>query len=364
MSSAAEDNRPLNVAIVGYGLGGKVFHAPLVKSTSGLKVGGIVTRSQEKQFQANTDLPSAEIFGSFDELLAKANEFDIAVITTPNTEHAAQSIAAMKAGLHVVVDKPVAISSAECQQMIEVSKQTGKLLSVFQNRRWDSDFLTVKSLIESGALGNITRLESRFERWRPIPKPGSWREKSSAEDGGGLLFDLGSHLIDQATVLFGKPVEIYAEMDIRREGIKSDDDSFIALTFEKGVRVHLWVSLLSASGGPRFRVLGSKGSFTKPGIDPQEEALRNGKTPSDPDWGKEDESVWGSLSQYKDDLHFEGKIESLRGSHQKFYELMRDAVRGSGPVPVPPEEALQTMQIIEAARASAKHKQSLAMSHS
>lgn len=364
MSSQNDDQKPLKVAVVGYGLGGRVFHCPLVKSTRGLKVAGIVARSQEKKSQANADLPSAEIFRTFDELLDKAKNFDIAVITTPNTEHAPQAIAAMKAGLHVVVDKPVAINSAECKQMIEVSNQSGRLLSVFQNRRWDSDFLTVKNLIESGALGNITRLESRFERWRPQPKSGSWRETSAAEDGGGLLFDLGSHAIDQATLLFGKPKEVYAEMDIRREGIKSDDDSFVSLTFENGVRVHIWVSLVSATAGPRFRVLGSKGSFTKQGIDPQEEALRNGKTPLDPDWGKEPESIWGSICQYKDGLHIEGKVESALGAHQKFYELMRDAVRGLGPVPVSADEALQTMQIIETARASAQRKQSLAMSHS
>lgn len=364
MSSEKGDSSPLNVAIVGYGLGGKVFHAPLVKSTEGMKVSGIVTRSQEKKDQANTDLPSAEIFGSFEELLFKADQFDIAVITTPNTEHAPQAIAAMKAGLHVVVDKPVAINSGQCRQMIEVSKATGKLLSVFQNRRWDADFLTVKKLIERGALGKVSRFESRFERWRPQPKPNSWRESSAAEAGGGLLFDLGSHAIDQATYLFGKPTEVYAEMDIRRSGIKSDDDSFVSLSFENGIRAHIWVSLVSASAGPRFRVLGSAGSYTKAGVDPQEEALRNGKTPLDADWGMEPEALWGSLSQYKDDIHIEGKVESLRGCHQKFYELMRDAVKGLGPVPVKAEEALQTMEIIELARNSASRKQSLAMSHS
>lgn len=364
MSSEKGDSNPLNVAIVGYGLGGKVFHAPLVKATDGLKVGGIVSRSQEKKNQANIDLPSAEIFGSFEDLLSKADQFDIAVITTPNTEHAPQAIAAMKAGLHVVVDKPVAINSSLCRQMIEVSKETGKLLSVFQNRRWDADFLTVKKLIEAGALGKISRFESRFERWRPQPKPNSWRESSAADEGGGLLFDLGTHAIDQVTFLFGKPTEVYAEMDIRRAGIKSDDDSFVSLSFANGIRAHIWVSLVSASAGPRFRVLGSAGSFTKAGVDPQEEALRNGKTPLDAGWGIEPESLWGWLSQYKDGIHIEGKVETVPGSHQKFYELMRDAVRGLGPVPVKAEEALQTMEIIERAQKSAARKQSLAMSHS
>lgn len=364
MSSDADAAKPISVAIVGYGLGGRVFHAPLVKATPGLKVAAIVTRSQDKKLQANTDLPSAEVFGSFEELLAKANEFDLAVITTPNTEHAPQAIAAMKAGLHVVVDKPVAINSTQCKEMITVAKDSGRLLSVFQNRRWDSDFLTVKKLIESSALGSITRIESRFERWRPEPKPNSWRESSAAEDGGGLLFDLGTHAIDQATVLFGRPTEIYAEMNIRRGGIKSDDDSFVSLTFGNGVRYHIWVNLLAAAAGPRFRVLGSKGSYTKPGVDPQEEALRNGKTPMDPDWGKESESLWGTLSQYTNDLHIEGRVESERGCHQKFYEMMRDAINGNGPVPVDAEDALQTMQIIETARESAQRKQSLAMSQS
>lgn len=356
--------KQVTVALVGYGLGGRVFHGPLIKATPGLKLAAIVSRSQEKKLQANLDVPSAEILGSFDDLISKAAEFDLAVITTPNKDHASQAIAAMRAGMHVVVDKPVATTSEECQRMIEVSKETGKLFSVFQNRRWDSDYLTAKKLIETGSLGKVTRFESRWERWRPVPKPNGWRETSAAEEGGGLLFDLGSHAIDQVLQLFGTPSEVYAELDTRRNGVKSDDDSFVSLSFSSGVRAHIWVSLVSAAAGPRFRVLGSEGCFQKQGIDPQEEGLRNGKTPLDEDWGKEPEAIWGLLSQYKNDIHLEAKVESLRGCHQRFYEMMRDAIKGEGPVPVKPEEALLTMQIIEAARKSSNLHQALAMSHS
>ena len=358
----------LRVAIVGYGLGGKVFHTPLVRATPGLRVAAIVTRSDEKKLQANTDLPSADVIRSFDELIERARDFDLAIITTPNKDHAPQAIAAMRAGMNVVVDKPVATNSAECQEMIKVSTETGALLSVFQNRRWDADFLTIKKLIDNGSLGQITRFESRMERYRPVPKPNAWRESATGEDGGGLLFDLGSHIIDQANFLFGKPESVYAELDIRRPGIKSDDDVFVSLTYPGGIRAQFWTSLVSAAPGARFRVLGSLGTYEKQGVDPQEEALRAGKIPiagtgADENWGKEAPELWGKLTSYQSGLRFEGRVESMAGCHQKYYELMRDAINGKGPVPVRPEDALLTMQIIETARASSQRRSPLAMSH-
>lgn len=329
-----------------------------------MQLAAIVTRSNEKKQKANEDHPAAEILGSFEELIAKASLYDLAVITTPNTEHASQAIAAMKAGLNVVVDKPIATNSQDCEAMIKCSHETGTVFSVFQNRRWDADFLTIKQLIQSQTLGQITRFESRWERFRPEPKTNAWRETSSSEEGGGILFDLGSHAIDQITHLFGKPEHIYAEMNIRRKGVKSDDDSFVAMTFKDGLRAHLWVNLLAPAPAPRFRVVGSQGTYEKLGVDPQEEALRSGKTPLDPNWGKEDRQLWGKLTQYKNGMHFEGSVESIPGCHEKFYELMRDAILGKGEVPVRPEDALLTLQIIEAARQSNSRQLPLAMSHS
>ena len=353
-------SRNFNVAIVGYGLAGKVFHGPLIKWTEGLNVSSIVCRAAEKQEQARKDFPDAKIVSDFAAVLNPA-QTDLVVIATPNTEHTPQALAAMKAGIAVVIDKPAAISAAECRELIECMKQTKMLLSIFQNRRWDNDFLCIKKLIAENKLGKILRYESRFERYRPIPKTDAWREKLGSEEGGGLLFDLGSHLIDQATQLFGKPEQVYAEMNCRRAGVKSDDDSFVALSFESGVKAHLWMSAISASQGHRFRVIGTDGAYEKYGLDPQEESLRQGRTPADADWGTEPEANWAKLTQYDDNgQKILSVVPSLPDTYQCFYETMRDAMRGSCAVPVAVEEALLTLEIIEAARKSAQTKSAVA----
>ncbi|MBX9725364.1 MAG: Gfo/Idh/MocA family oxidoreductase [Candidatus Obscuribacterales bacterium] len=283
------------------------------------------------------------------------------VIATPNKDHAPQAKAALELGIATVIDKPVATNAKECEDLIETSKKKNALLSVFQNRRWDNDFLTIKQLIDKGTLGTILRFESRFERYRPAPRAGAWRETVSNEEGGGILFDLGSHLIDQATHLFGQANEVYAEVDVRREGVKSDDDSFVALSFPSGVRAHLWMSAMSASQGHRFRVLGSEGAYEKYGLDPQEDALRAGKTPTDKGWGSEPDTKWGTLTQYIDGFQKQEKLKSQEGCYQNFYEQMKEAIRGNGAVPVNPAEALATLKIIEAARQSAKEKSPLSL---
>ena len=355
----------INVGIVGYGLAGSTFHAPLITSTPGLQVTCIVARSPEKRAQVRNEFPRAEVLASFDKLVEKFKEIDLAVIATPNKEHAAQAIACMQVGIPVVIDKPMAISLAEAELLIECSESTGVPLSVFQNRRWDNDFLTIKKLIADERLGKIYRLESRFERYRPQPRPGAWRETISPEEGGGLLFDLGSHLIDQATQLFGQPTQVYAECETRREGVSADDDTFIALSFPGGEKAHIWVSAVAASQGHRFRLLGSAGAYEKYGLDPQEDALRAGRTPMlDPDWGLEAREHWGKVTEYIDNKKYELTLETHPGEYQKFYEQMRDAVSGTGTVPVDPQDALNTLRIIEAARLSAQQKTPVAMSHS
>lgn len=355
------NKKPLNVAIVGYGLAGATFHAPLIKSTSGLIVAAIVARSPEKQALAQKDFPDAEIISDFDSLLKNANQVDLIVIATPNKDHAPQAKAALERGIATVIDKPIATNSKECEDLIETSKNKKALLSVFQNRRWDNDFLTIKDLLAQNKLGTILRFESRFERYRPTPRAGAWRETISNEEGGGILFDLGSHLIDQATHLFGQPDGIYAEVDIRRAGVNSDDDSFVALSFPSGVRAHLWMSAMSASQGHRFRVLGSEGAYEKYGLDPQEDALRSGKTPLDKGWGSEPDTKWGTITQYIDGFQKQEKLKSQEGCYQNFYEQMKNAVRGEAAVPVDPSEALSTLKIIEAARQSAREKRALSL---
>lgn len=348
------------VAIVGYGLAGASFHAPLIKTTEGLNVAAIVTRSPEKQQKAAADFPEAVILDDFDKLLSRSAEFDLAVIATPNREHVPQAKACLEAGLAVVVDKPVAVSSAQCRDLIACAGRNKALLSVFQNRRWDNDFLTLKKLIADGCLGKIMRFESRFERYRPAVRSGAWRETLSAEEGGGILFDLGAHLVDQAVQLFGMPDGVYAEVDARREGVRSDDDAFVALSFPSGVKAHLWCCALSASAGCRFRVMGTLAAYEKYGLDPQEEALRSGKTPAAAGWGKEPESCWGTLTSYEDGKRKETAVESVPGRYESYYQAMYEALRGKGTVPVSPQDALSTLQILETARSAAQSRKSTA----
>jgi scyllo-inositol 2-dehydrogenase (NADP+) len=347
-----ESAKSLKVVIVGYGLAGSVFHAPLVASTEGMEVAAIVVRNPERKAKARKDFPIAQIYESFIEVCADAENFDAVVIATNNSTHAPFAVASMKAGLPVVVDKPFAVTVQECEEVLAVSERTGVLLTVFQNRRWDNDFLTMKKIIDSGKLGTLTRFESRFERYRPTPRSDSWREKGSLAEGGGLLFDLGSHLIDQALHLFGEPDLVYGETHTRREGLQVDDDSFVAIRFKNGVQAHLWVSAIAPVIGPRFKVSGLNGCYEKYGLDPQEDALRAGRTPLDDGWGIEPEDHAGVLVEYEDGNRLESVITSEPGAYQVFYSQFRDAILDGAPVPVNPYDALKTMQVIELARQS------------
>ena len=345
--------KPVRTALVGYGLAGRVFHAPLIAHTRGMQVAAIVTGNDERAALAARDFPDAEIFASSEQLFGCADRFDLAIIASPTRFHASQAAAALKAGLAVVVDKPFATSSKDCQDLIALSRSTMRPLSVFQNRRWDNDFLTLKKLINDGTLKNVYRLESRFERYRPAVDAKKWRESSGIEDGGGLLFDLQSHLIDQACHLFGAPRQVYAEIDRRRSGATADDDTFVALQFEGGVRAHLWTNVISAARGHRFRLLALNGTYQKHHLDPQEDALRAGDNPSSAQWGIEPEERSGKLTIEREGVLSDITIKSEKGSYEQFYAQMRDAVLGEGTVPVAAQEALLTTRIIEMALASA-----------
>jgi len=347
---------PLHVTIVGYGVAGSVFHAPLVASTPGMQVAAIVTSNPERQERARRDFPSAVILPTVEDIWRNPSHYDLVVVATPNRLHVPLGIAAMSAGLPVVVDKPMAASVADAEQLIATSEQTGKLLTVFQNRRWDSDFLTVRQLLGANQdlLGPITRFESRFERYRAAPRPNAWREFAAPEEAGGLLYDLGSHLIDQALVLFGKPTRVYAEVETRRPGAQVDDDSFVALQFDSGVHAHLWMSAVTRIPGPRMRMSGLKGTYEKWGLDPQEDALRSGLRPGDPGWGQEPRERWGRLSTEVGGIDIDGTVDMLPGAYERFYELLRDALITGGPPPVNPADAVATLRVIEAAQQSAQ----------
>jgi scyllo-inositol 2-dehydrogenase (NADP+) len=225
---------------------------------------------------------------------------------------------------------------------------------VFQNRRWDNDFLTLRHLLAADLLGPITRFESRFERYRPQPRPDAWREFAAPEEAGGLLYDLGSHLIDQAVQLFGEPSRVYAEVEKRRPGAQVDDDTFVALQFASGTRAHLWMSLTAPILGPRFRVSGLRGAYEKYGLDPQEPDLASGLRPGAANWGKEPRERWGHLSTDVKGLHIDTQIETLPGAYEQFYAQLRDAIISGGPVPVDPSGVLTTLRVIEAALESGR----------
>jgi predicted dehydrogenase len=251
------------------------------------------------------------------------------------------------AGLGVVVEKPLAAQVAPARALVDRAEAAGVMLTVFHNRRWDAEFLTVQRLVTEGALGELTRFESRFERWRPERAPGAWREELSGVDGGGVLLDLGVHLVDQAITLVGPVSHVYAEVAARRGG--SDDDVFVALEHRSGVHSHLWCSAVAAAPGPRLRVLGSTGGFVAEHLDGQEDALRAGHRPDEPGFGVEPPERWGRL------VHGDGgePVPTERGRWPAFYEGVARALVEGSPPPVDPADAVAALEVLEAARRSA-----------
>ena len=342
---------PIRVALLGYGLAGAVFHAPLIAAVEGLELAAIVTRDDERRTRARRDHPSAALLASPEEVRERAGDFDLVVVAAANRAHVPPARSSIQAGLAVVVDKPLAANADAGRSLVRDARERGVMLTVFQNRRWDGDFLTVRGLLEEGPLGEVARFESRFERWRP-ELSGGWRESGDPQDAGGLLNDLGSHLVDQALFLFGPAAKVYSELDTRRAGAQTDDDSFVALLHESGVRSHLWMSAVAAQLGPRFRVLGSRAAYVKFGIDVQEELLHAGRRPDDPLWGREPEDRWGSLGA-GDELR---RIPTVPGAYQRFYEGVMLALREDAPPPVDPDGVVAGLEVLDAARKSARER--------
>jgi scyllo-inositol 2-dehydrogenase (NADP+) len=342
---------PIRVALLGYGLAGAIFHAPLIAAVEGLELAAIVTRDDERSSRARRDHPDAALLSSPEEVWERAADLDLVVVAAANRAHVPLARSSIDAGLAVVVDKPLAPSADEGRSLVRQAHKRGAMLTVFQNRRWDGDFLTVRGLLDEDALGEVARFESRFERWRPELSAG-WRESGDPQDAGGLLYDLGSHLVDQALFLFGPAAQVYAELDTRRSGAQTDDDSFVALRHESGARSHLWMSAVAARPGPRFRVLGSQAGYVKYGLDVQEEQLRAGRRPDDPLWGRETEDRWGSLGA-GDHLQ---RVPTAPGAYQRFYEGVVLALREDAPPPVDPYEVVAGLEVLDAARKSASER--------
>jgi predicted dehydrogenase len=339
----------LRGAVIGYGLAGSVFHAPLIASTPGLAVSTVVTGNPERQAEASREHPEARVISDSEEVMGNASEYDFVVVATPNDTHVALARRALDVGLPVVVDKPLAPTAVEARSLVEQAEGLGVLITAYMNRRWDSDQLTLRRLLDERKLGEVLRYESRLERWQPAlsgRKP--WREVSPPEAGGGVLLDLGSHLVDQAIVLFGAAIRVYAELESRRGA--ADDDAFLALEHRSGARSHLWASLLAATPGPRLRVLGDRAAYIVTDVDGQEDALRSGARPSgDEEWGIEPPERWGRLiTEERSEA-----IASERGDWPRFYTELERALRQGSPPPINPWDAVAGLEVLDAARHSA-----------
>jgi scyllo-inositol 2-dehydrogenase (NADP+) len=286
-----------------------------------------------------------DLLDGIDEVVA--GSYDLAVVTTPNRTHAPLAARLIEAGVPVVVDKPLAVTAAEARDLVAHAERRGVLLTVYQNRRWDSDQLTLRRLLAEGELGEVLRYESRIERWRPEVAPAKWRETDDPTAGGGVLLDLGSHLVDQAVTLFGPVTHVYAEIASRR-GVPADDDAFLALSHAAGVHTHISAGALVGAPGPRLRVLGTRGAYLVEHLDGQEDALRAGQRPG-PGWGTEPPQRWGRLIRGEETA----PVPSESGRWPVFYEGVAAALREGSPPPVDPREAVLVLEVLEAARRSA-----------
>jgi scyllo-inositol 2-dehydrogenase (NADP+) len=349
MSDTISRDEPVRTALIGYGHAGSVFHAPIVASTDGMALTSVVTRNAARAAAALDRYPNVRIVPTVEDLLLDPQDIDLVVVASPNNTHLPVGLSVLEAGLPVVIDKPVAASAA-ARQLRDAAAAKDLMISVYHNRRWDGDYRTLRKLFAQGVLGTVHRFESRYERWRPQVNAAAWREQAGPETAGGLLYDLGSHLIDQALVLFGPVTSVYAEIGKVRPGAQVDDDVFLSLTHVSGVRSHLWASSIAANFGPRFRVLGSAGSYLKYGMDVQEDELRRGDTSRQPNWGVELEASWGELGTPGDTR----KIPTEPGAYPDYYASVRDALRGKLPPPVTIEQAIDVLVVIEAAQRNAR----------
>ena len=331
----------MRVGLVGYGFAGKTFHAPLIRTVGGLDLVAVVSSDAER---VRTDLPEVTVWPSTEAMVTDAS-VDLVVISTPNDTHAPLAKTALAAGKHVVIDKPFALNLDEARDLIRVAEQAGLTLSVFHNRRWDSDYLSVKAAIEAGAIGRVVHFESRIERFRPSVRD-RWRERSGP--GSGLWFDLGPHLVDQALQLFGLPDTVSADLANLRDGAQTDDWANVRLVYPDN-RVVLQCGLLCAGGAPRFLIHGTTGSLVKSNADRQEAQLLDGMAPGEPGWGDDPDAL----------VHFSSDGErhlsaASRGDQRRFYVDLAATLLRNTPSSVRPIECLAVMAVIEAGSASAK----------
>ncbi|HHJ11010.1 MAG TPA: oxidoreductase [Bacteroidetes bacterium] len=341
-------DKKYNVALASFGMSGRVFHGPLLKVHKGFKVRKVLERTRN----LSADLfPRAEIVRTYEDILHDG-EIDLVVVNTPDRLHYEMTRQALEAGKHVVVEKPVTLRAREADELIQLAREKERILTVFQNRRWDGDFLTVKKILKEGWLGRLVEMESHFDRYRNYLREESWKDREN--EGTGSIYNLGSHLVDQALVLFGMPEALFADLRVVRSGSKVNDYFDIRL-FYPGLRVILKNSYLVMKPGPRFMVHGEEGSYLKYGIDPQEERLTAGVLPLEPGWSAEEKKNWGYLVS-NGKLPYDGKYQSVPGNYMAFYDHLYKTLQGEEPLAVRPEESRDVIRLIELAIESNEKK--------
>ncbi|RAW00047.1 Gfo/Idh/MocA family oxidoreductase [Pseudochryseolinea flava] len=331
----------IKTALLSFGMSGEVFHGPLLRAHSGFDVTHILERTHQRSLK---QFPAATIVRNI-ETIFNNNDIELIIVNTPNASHFDYAKAALEAGKHVVVEKPFSVTVEEADALIALAKVKGKVLTVFQNRRWDGDFLTVKKVVEGNLLGKIVEVETHYDRFRNYVEEGSWKEQRL--EGTGILYNLGSHLLDQMIVLFGMPLSLDARMGIQRPQGQVDDYYDIRMQY-KGFHTIIKSSYLVREQGPRYVLHGVEGSFVKYGIDPQEQALKDGLKPGSARWGHDEVSAWGKINTTTNGLHVEGKIETVAGDYLAFYENVYEAIRNGATLAVKPEESRDGIRLIEA----------------
>ena len=337
----------LNVGLIGFGLGGSTFHAPFISITPGLRLSAVMTSDPARRTAAEQQYPNATVVPDLPSLLA--TKPDLIAISSPNATHFPLARAALEGGAHVVVDKPFAATAAQARELGALAERVGRIAFPFQNRRWDGDFRTLHLLMRDDALGTVYRFESRFDRWRPVPKPG-WCRPDAKERAENIVHDLGTHLIDQALVLFGPMTEVYAECNRLHPDVVTFDDAFITLKHKSGVRSHLHMTTVAGVPGPRMTVFGSRASYVKHGLDVQEDVLRAGGRPGVPSWGEEPQERWGTLGAGATSE----RIPTLPGAYSEFYAGVARAVLEGAPPPVSVADVASGLEVIEAVFKSAE----------
>jgi predicted dehydrogenase len=343
----------IDVGVVGFGLGGRAFHASIIHGVPGLRVAAIV---QRKGNSAQEIYPHAKIVRDVDELLTMPT-ISLIAISTPNETHFPLAKKCLEAGRHVVVDKPFTTALEQARELVAIAKRNGKIVTVYQDRRFDGDYRTVQKMLAEGTLGKVVRFQSAFDRSRPQIRQGSWKEKP--ELGSGVFYDLGPHLLDQALQLLGPPGQVLADIRIEREGSAVDDAFDVIFYYQEGMRASLTASMLAPDPRPHYRIQGTRGLYIKQGLDPQEALLRADQAAFGDDWGVEPEREWGTLTMWRGTEMVTEKVPTLRGDYRDFYAQVRDAILGAAKPPVTVDEALRLMYTLELCMESSRKRAAL-----